>query len=159
MTSLARGCGCSEVIRWSASLRGGLPRPGSCRPFRAISYHTGWPRFKGKGHRPHLSMERNVKERADTPWNHSNRMLLRSECAADLLLATRCWAVLFSENRPPPQYPVCSRGQFFPRGVLQKGNAGAASLPGMAHDTMTPSLFRGSLAHWEVIRKPDDRVR
>ena len=65
----------------------------------------------------------------------------------------------FLGKPPPPQYPVCSRGQFFPRGVLQKGNAGAASLPGMAHDTMTPSLFRGSLAHWEVIRKPDDRVR
>lgn len=66
-------------------------------------------------------MERNVKERADTPWNHSNRMLLRSECAADLLLATRCWAVLFSENRPPPNTLYVLEGSFSQEGFFRKG--------------------------------------
>lgn len=35
-------------------------------PSGSISCHTSWPRFKGRGHRPHLSVESNVKEFADT---------------------------------------------------------------------------------------------
>ena len=91
-------------------------------PSGSISYHTGWPRFKGKGHRPPLSMESNVKELADTPSNHSDCMLLRSECVAGLLLAMRCWAVLFSENRPPPPNTLCVlEGSFSQEGFFRKG--------------------------------------
>ena len=91
-------------------------------------------------------MESNVKEFADTASKDSNCMVVYFERTTDLLLVMRCWTVLFSNNCTP----VCPREQFFfsPRGVLQKGNAGTASLPGRAHDTMIPSVFRGNLAHF-----------
>lgn len=77
---------------------------------------------RGEGSQTHLSMESNVKELADTPSNHSDCMLLRSECVADLLLAMRCWAVLFSENRPPPPNTLCVlEGSFSQEGFFRKG--------------------------------------
>ena len=80
------------------------------------------PGSRGRVTDPPLSMESNVKELADTPSNHSDCMLLRSECVAGLLLAMRCWAVLFSENRPPPPNTLCVlEGSFSQEGFFRKG--------------------------------------
>lgn len=66
-------------------------------------------------------MESNVKEFADTASKDSNCMVVFFECATDLLLVMRCWAVLFSNNCTPHTLYVLESSFFSQEGLFRKG--------------------------------------